>query len=155
VHGQIGEEPLGLVLATHQPDRFGQPERGGEKLPGDQLGDHIGHSDHQASGASNRVALDRVLQLPAEAEDLIGVAKGDPPQLGEHQPAPAPAEELLSQRVLQRPNLPAEGRLGQAKLGAGLGQAALARHHPEVEQVMVVEPLHPQKVTSANTKNRD
>src|SRR4029077_9684591 len=53
-----------------------------------------------------------------------------------------PVEQLLADHVLEPADLSADGGLGQTELGAGADDAAIPGDGPEVEQVMVVEPLH-------------
>src|SRR5437870_1036442 len=51
-------------------------------------------------------------------------------------------EKPLAESVFQGSDLAADGGLGQAELRAGTGNTALTRRRPEIEQVVVVQPLY-------------
>src|SRR4029078_5793852 len=107
-----------------------------------RLRDHIGYADHEPRRLPRRPALQRVLELLAEREDLIGVAKGDAPAVGQNQVATAASEQLLTQDLFGPVDLPADRRVRQAKSGTGSRDASMLRDHPEVQDVMVIQPLH-------------
>lgn len=48
------------------------------------------------------------------------------------------------QRLVEPANLAADRRLSQVQLLARLGHAPLARHDPEIQQVVIVQPFHPE-----------
>jgi hypothetical protein len=58
----------------------------------------------------------------------------------------------MTEQVLQLVYLLADRRLSQAKLGTCTGEASLARHKPEIEQVMVIDPFHRNHITSIMAK---
>src|SRR5690606_22285282 len=80
--------------------------------------------------------------LAPEREDLVGIAENHPTHLGERELATDLREQLLAELVLERVNLRAQGRMGEAEHLAGLGEPSLASDDPEVEQVVVVHPFH-------------
>src|SRR5262249_25001062 len=98
--------------------------------------------DHQAERLSACPSLDRVQELPAERENLIGVAERHAAHLGQHEIPPLAREQLLAQDLLEAMNLAADGRMRQAELLASAGQTPLLRNDPEIEQVMIVQPFH-------------
>jgi hypothetical protein len=69
--------------------------------------------------------------------------------LGQRQAPATLLEQLLAQRLLERAELQADRGRRQAQLLRRLGHAALAEDRPEVEQVVVVEPLHAARVREA------
>jgi hypothetical protein len=75
-------------------------------------------------------------------EDVVRVPEHGAADVGEHQAAPLSLEQLLIQRGLQRLDLVGDGGLRQAQLAARLGDAARPGRGPEVEEVVVVEPVH-------------
>jgi aconitase A len=60
----------------------------------------------------------------------------------------------MAKHVFEKMNLLADRRLSEPQLGAGAGEASLARHEPEVEQVMVVDPFHGIQCTSLWSKRQ-
>ena len=62
-------------------------------------------------------------------------------------------KQLLAERLLELPDLSADGRLGEPQLRGGARDAALFGDGPEVQQVMVVEPLHGPHFTSLSLTN--
>ena len=62
--------------------------------------------------------------------------------VGEHERAAGALKQLLAELMLQGPNLAADGGLRQAQFFTGARDRALARDGPEVEQVVVIQPLH-------------
>lgn len=81
-------------------------------------------------------------RLAPQREDLFGVAVDDLAHLREHQTPPLSFEQLLPERTLERTDLRAHGRVRERELAGCLRHATLARHQPEVEQVVVVQPIH-------------
>lgn len=51
---------------------------------GDELGDHVGNTDDKAAGLR---AFERLLQLAAEGEDLVGIVEDDAAGGGEGEAA--------------------------------------------------------------------
>jgi hypothetical protein len=94
--------------------------------------------------------LQRVDQLLAEGKHFIGIVKRHPAGLRQHEPAADAFEELMSKRLLQILQLCADGRLRDQQLFAGADHAALAGDHPEVVEVVVVEPFHDEGNYSLN-----
>src|SRR5205085_1180124 len=88
---------------------------------------------HQPQGAAAGAPFQRVDELAPQREDLVGVAKRDPPGLGQHQVSPAPREQLFAQDVLQAVDLAADGGMREVELLAGAHDAALSRHPTPAE----------------------
>jgi hypothetical protein len=108
----------------------------------DELGDEVADADAELRRTPRGPALEGVHELAAEPEDLVGVAEDEAARLRQLE-APADAlEELLPQLGLEGPYLAADRRLGQTELLGGRRHRPLLGHHPEVEEVMVVQPLH-------------
>ena len=102
--------------------------------------------DNQPQRLSARPPLERVDEFATQREDLVGVAERDAARLGQHQASSPAREQLLTENLLQAVDLPADGGMRQAKLLARADDAALLGHHPEVEEVVIVEPLHRAKL---------
>src|SRR5262252_1364784 len=102
----------------------------------------IGEPDVEPRRPAGRPAAQRVLQFAAEREDLVREPVHGLADLGERDAAPGALEQLLTERVLERVDLLADGRLGQPQLLRSARHAAFARDRPEVAEVMEVEPIH-------------
>lgn len=142
VEGEGGEELGEGAFAAGDVDVGGDVEGGLEEALGDELGDDIGDADGEAEVLAGGEAVDDVLELVAEAEDVIGVAQDGAADVGEDEAAALPLEELVAERLLEEFELGADGGLGEAEFLAGLGDGAGAGDGPEVEEVVVVEPAH-------------
>jgi hypothetical protein len=116
------------------------------------LRQHVRHADDEAHRPARRTVLHGVEQLAPQAEDLVGIAIDRAAHVGELEPAADALEELLVERVLQRADLRADGRRREAELVARAADAALACGEPEVEEVVVVQPLHAAKGYFVNTE---
>ena len=98
--------------------------------------------DHHGDRSCASPSLERIQELLAEREDLLCIAKRHATCVGQHQAPPLAREQLRPQDCLQSMDLAADRRVGQAEHSAGPSDAALLRNHPEVEQMVVVEPFH-------------
>ena len=79
------------------------------------LGSTFGDAHHQPEGPARGAPLERLLELPAQDEDLVRVAEGQAAR-GREPLAPARLlEEPLPQTLLQLADLGAEGRLGEVQ----------------------------------------
>jgi hypothetical protein len=108
----------------------------------DELGHRVRHSDRELGGARRRPAAQRLAQLAPEREDLVGVAVHHASGLGQRHRPSLPLEQTLAQRALQPLHLRADARLRDAQLLRRPRYTTLAGDHPEVEEVVVVEPVH-------------
>ena len=142
VERQIGEELVVGVLVANQLHGLGEGEGRLQQASHHQLGDQVDDAHVQAQRLADGAPLDRVHELAAEREDVLGVVVDHPTHLGEGQPAPHLGEELLAQGFLERADLCAQGRVRHVQDLARGDQPPLARNDPEVVQVVVVEPLH-------------
>ena len=89
-----------------------------------------------------RPAFQHVLPFPPEAEYLVRVPVDDLTHLRQPQTPASLRKELFSERLFQLPQLSADRGLREPQLLTCAGDTALARHCPEVQQAMVVQPLH-------------
>jgi hypothetical protein len=142
VDRELGEELPRLPLRAREPDGSAERQGGGEQPVRYPLRHLVGDADVEAQRPPGRPVLDRVEQLLPEAEDLLGVAVDDPTDVREDQMAPFATEQPLVENVLELADLPAHGRLCEPQLGRRLRDAALTGREPEVEKVVVVEPVH-------------
>ena len=117
-------------------------QRGFEQPVDNQLGQDIGHAHQEPQRTSRRPSLQDIRQLLPEREDLVRIPQYELSGLGKDQVAPNPFEQLVADRFLQLPQLTADGRLSHVELLAGPRNAAFASDGPEVQEVVVVEPIH-------------
>ena len=87
-------------------------------------------------------ALDGVDHLATEGEDLFRVAIDDPPDLGEHEPPTLALEQLLTHGVLEHLDLRRDRGMRQMELLASPRDRAFPGDHPEVVEVVIVQPFH-------------
>ena len=139
---QLAHELLRVVLAAHHADGVGLLQRRPDQPVDDQLRHGVGHADGERHGALAGPSLERVDQVAADAEDVVGVLIHDAPDIGQRLHAPLPGEERLADGGLERPHLRADRGLRQVQLFGGLRHAALADDGPEIEEVVIVQPVH-------------
>jgi hypothetical protein len=118
------------------------PERRVEKLLHQHLGQRVRNAHGQAQGSRRGPPFEHAHQILAQREDLVRVTENAPADVRQHEVPARAFEQLLPQNVLEPLHLAADRRLRQSKLGARARDGAIARDSPEVEQVMVVQPLH-------------
>lgn len=80
-------------------------------------------------------------QFVARRVHGLGMFKGDPAGIGQMQLAPTPVKERLAQPCFQLCKLFAQGGLRDLQLRRCLRHAAMARDHPEMPQVVVIQPF--------------
>ena len=93
----------------------------------DELRHDVRDADGEAHRPAGRPVLQRVLQLAAEREDLLGVAVHDAADVGEHEAAAHPREQLLAERVLERLQLAAHRGLREAAAARSRGSTLPSR----------------------------
>ncbi len=142
VRREIGEQALGRAVAADDLHRLRQPHRRLEQAIRDDLGDLIGDADLEAHRPPGRAILERVHQLAAEAENVVGIAKDDAAHVGEDEVASRSLKQFFAELIFEHADLPADRRLREPELLARARDGALARDGPEVQKVVVVEPLH-------------
>ena len=77
-----------------------------------------------------------------DPEDLIRVPEHQAAGLGEHERPALPPEQALAHRPLEQSDLRADRRLRQPQFLRCLRNAPLPDDRPEIEQMMIVEPVH-------------
>ena len=95
-----------------------------------ELGHHVCNANGHTEGPTDRTVVERILHLASQTEDLIGVSVDDPAALRQRQAATALGEELVAQPLLKQVNLAADGGGREAKLLAGVCQAAFVSDRP-------------------------
>ena len=126
VQGQVREQAIRLSLPADQAYLTERLQGRLQEPLCNELGHHVGNADGHAEGATDRTVVERVLHLPAQAEDLLGVSVDHPAALRQHQAAAALGEELVAQPLLKQANLAADRGRREAEFLTGLCQAALA-----------------------------
>jgi len=140
LHDELGQGLGGLALSL---EAIEQMWANAPEAVRDQLRHALDHADHEARRPPRAaLAFQRFLQLASNSEDLVRIAVDEATALRQHQVSPRSDEELLVERLLERPQLAADRGLRKTQFLAGLRDGSLAGNHPEVQQVMVVEPLH-------------
>jgi hypothetical protein len=142
VHGELGEQALGFVLATHEMHGLGMRQRRLEDAPRDELRHDIGDAHHETERPADWTTAHGFAKLAPEREDFVRIAKRHATRLGEHQATADPHEELFTERLLERFHLAAHRRLGEPELTPRAREPALARHEPKIQKMVVIEPLH-------------
>ena len=67
--------------------------------------------------------------------------------LGQDEATTAASEKFLPERFFENAELRADGRLRHMEFLRRFSHAALSRHHPEVAEVMIIQPFHPENDT--------
>lgn len=142
VHCEVGKQMVRPIFTADDAQGRLQSEGRLQNPVRNQLGQHVGNAHRQAQRPSRRTVLHGVREFPAQCENGVGIPHRNATHVGQHQPAAAPAKQLFAQAVLQLADLVADSGSGQAKLFAGGSHAAGARHRPEIQQVMIVQPFH-------------
>ncbi len=106
----------------------------------DRLREHVRYADDEPHLALSP-AVHGVDELLAEREDLLGVARDDAPGVGEHEVAALAHEQLRAEHVLEAMDLPADRRVSEAQHATGFRDAAFSGDDPEIEQVVIVQPV--------------
>ena len=131
-----------LFRSADQLYGFGKMQHRLKNSIGDQLGNQVRDPDSQFDGLPSRIAAQGLLQLAPESEDVNRIAIHNLTNIGQYQPAASLLEELFPKGVLQRADLSTYGWLRQAQNFASASNTAFARDRPEIEKVVIVEPLH-------------
>lgn len=155
VKGEVGQQDVDIAFLAGELHVFGHFESGFEQAVGDDLGEGVGDADGEAQGTADGLTLEGVDQFTAEGEDLVGVAVDDVAGLGEDEATSDAVEEFLAERFFEGLQLGADGGLSQMQAFASLANAALARNCPEVEQVVIVQPLHEDRALRGSWKVKD
>src|SRR5262249_14092541 len=142
VQRQPREEPRLVVLVADKPHGRGGVQRGLGARRAHDLGAHVGHADVQPHRSAGGPAAYGVEQLLPKTEDLVGVAVDGAADVGEPEAPSGAYEELLAQPLFERADLPAERRVAETEDAPRRCQTALARDQPEIEEVVIVQPLH-------------
>ena len=143
VQRQLCQQPVGVAVDAGDQHVFSrQPHPGHQQSMDNQLAQGVGDTDYQPEATPCAPASDGIGQLSAQRKDLVGIAIDRAASVGEHQ-RPAPAfKELGLERLLELLQLAANCRLGEVQPAAGCSNAALAGDGPEIEQVVVIQPVH-------------
>ena len=107
-----------------------------------KLGDDIRHTNvelHRPAGCST---LERIDEFAPKRKNLIGVTIDDLPRFSELEVSADTRENLVPQRFFKGPDLRGDRGLLEIEAFAGGGDGSFACDDPEVEQVMVIEPIH-------------
>ena len=126
------------ALPAHELHRLRQVQRCIHQSLRDLLRHDVVDACNEAHRLVRRTLRQRAHEIRAEREDLLRVAEHEPPALGRHQRAAGLHQQPGTEPLLERAQLRAHCRRGQVQLRAGLRQAAVTDHCPEVEQVLVV-----------------
>ena len=80
----------------------GKPHRRLEQAIRDDLRDLVGDAHLEAHRPAGRPILERVHQLAAEAEDVVGIAIDDAADVGEDEVASRSLEQFLAELIFER-----------------------------------------------------
>ena len=139
VDGELAEQGVELALAADDAHRLGQIHRWRQQQPRDRLRHHVGDAHAEGHGTPGGAALQRFLELVAEAEDLLGVVQHHASGLGQHQAAALALEEVHAEIGLQRGDLARQGLRRQPGTFRGAHDPTRTGHGPEMMELLVVQ----------------
>src|SRR4029453_2574466 len=113
-----------------------------DELVSDLFRKNVVDADHQAQGAARGAALDSVQDFLANRKNLLGTTIDGEAQFRRNKIASGAFQELLTQLILETPELCADRGRREPKFLASLGDAAGPDNRPEVKKVVVVQPFH-------------
>jgi hypothetical protein len=131
-----------ILLQDLQRPRVHHVEGRGEQVVHESLGQTRYHPDTQDFSPRAHAASCDVVQLPSQPKDVLGITGCVYTKGGEYQTPATSLEQRGSEVLFEHPELGAEGRMGQSQLSCGRSQSTFPRDYREVEEVMVVEPIH-------------
>lgn len=135
-------ERADVAIATDDVDPIGEVESGLQDLESHHLRERVGQADVQPERALPGPLPNRVHQLAPGRENLIRITEHQVSLFGENEVAPASPEKFIAERFLEKLELRADGRLGDAQFFGGFPYAAFFGDHPEVAEVMKIEEFH-------------
>jgi hypothetical protein len=111
----------------------------GQQQPGDRLGHDVGDADPERHGTPGGAALQRGLELGAEAKDLLRVVQHHAPGFGQHQAAPLAFEQAHAEIGFECRDLARERLRGQPGTFRSAHDPTGTSHRPEMVKLLVVE----------------
>jgi hypothetical protein len=107
----------------------------------------MSNADHKTQRPLRRPPFDHSYQFLPEQEDVVCILEHLSARFREFQTAAYTAEKLLPDRILQFMNLRAYGGLGPPQFCGRSGYTSFAGDSPEVQQMVVVQPVHVMNVS--------
>lgn len=138
---QLGHQYVERRLAADQLYRLRQVKHHVEQTVGDQLGHHHRRPHVQPQDTIGGQAAERGQKLTPRCKHLVRVLENRLAHLGQLQLAARPVEQLAGERFFQLADLRADRGLGEMEPLAGVRDAAVADHHPEIEKVQEIQIL--------------
>ena len=86
-------------------------------------------------------------QRLAGGKDPVGEVVDLATRRREHQPAPLALQQFVAQHIFQQMDLRGDRRRRETQLGAGTRDAAFLGNFPEILQMVIVEPVHAERLT--------
>lgn len=123
---ELGQQLVGLVFATDDLNRWAHAKRRRQETSKDELRKDVAHADPELGGSPGHVAREGILQLPTEAEDLVGVPEDDPPRIRQREASPFPRLSRCLDSILSRGDrAPASLEFEHARGDAVMGCASI------------------------------
>jgi hypothetical protein len=135
----FGDQALQRALAADHADRLLELHGWLDDSVGDLLRHYVIDAHQESQWPCRRPLLQRVEQLLAQGENLVGVAVHELAHLRGNEIAPGLGQQFLAEAFLEGAQLGADGRRGQRQLLARARKAAGANHGPEVQEMLVIE----------------
>src|SRR5688572_19729024 len=136
------QQILHFSFPTDHVHRLRQLEYRLKNLLRHQLRKGIRDTHVKSQRLRRRPLLDGTDQLAAEIENFVGEAQRDLPRVGQDVRPPAATEKALAERVFQLPDLRRDRGRRDVQLVGGPAQAALSGNHPEIPEVVIIQPVH-------------
>ncbi len=142
VDGEFREQVVIAPLVTDDMNLVRELKRRQQQTVSDQFGQDIGHPDGELKRAVTGPAAYDVLEFPSDRKNFFSEAENRLAEFGQHEVAPDSFEELSIKRLLELLELLADRGMSQVQLLGSSSNAAFPRHHPEIKEVVVIEPVH-------------
>lgn len=139
---QIGQELEQFVFLADQTGWSVQFQSRLEELGRQRFWNGVCDADDQSGRMPIHLPFDRIHQLLPGRKDVFGVLEHQMSHLRQRQPSPCSDEQLLAQGIFQLPDLSADRGLSQAEFFARFRHGAVLRDRPEIQEMMVVQPIH-------------
>jgi len=130
MQSQLALQLPDLALVAGQPQRGRAQDRAQQGMRG-HFGQTIGQAHRQPDGGGRSGHRHRLRDRLPQLKDGFGPHKHRLPGLGQRQFAARRLEELVTQLLLQRLDLGADGLNGHVQALGSAGKAPLFGHHPK------------------------
>lgn len=142
VNGEVGEKVGEFAFVADELDFLGHAEDRFDQSKRDLFGKEVGDADCEGDDTVSLGAFEAFHEFLAGGEDFFGVVEDESADFGESEFATFAFVEFAADRFFELPELAADGGLGEVEFRGGAADAAFAGDVPEVQQVVVIQPIH-------------